>query len=61
MVNILKSHLNLIQVYIFFKIEASLEEDPWNEIVEENKDIETLGDTIEEEVHEDYIDEDKAI
>ena len=43
------------------KIEANLEEEPWDEIVEENKDIETLGDTIEEQVHEDYIDEDKAI
>ncbi len=42
------------------KIEANLEEDPWDEIVEENKDIETL-DTIEEQVHEDYIDENKAI
>ena len=43
------------------KIEANLEEEPWDEIVEDNKDIETLGDTIEEQVHEDYIDEDKAI
>ena len=43
------------------KIEANLEEDPWDEIVEESKNVETLGDTIEEQVHEDYIDEDKAI
>ena len=42
------------------KIEANLEEDPWDEIVEEDKDIETL-ENIDQQVNEDYIDEDKAI
>ena len=42
------------------KIEANLEEDPWDEIVEESKNTEVL-ESIDEQVNEDYIDEDKAI
>ncbi len=42
------------------KIEANLEEDPWDEIAE-TENVETLNDTIEKQVDEDYIDENKAI
>ena len=42
------------------KIEANDEDDNWDEIVEEKDNIESLDETIENEVKEDYID-DKTI
>ncbi|MBQ9018957.1 MAG: outer spore coat protein CotE [Bacilli bacterium] len=39
------------------KIEANEEEDNWDEIVEEKENIESLEETIDNEVKEDYIDE----
>ena len=43
------------------KIEANMEEDPWDEIVEDSSNPDDVERKIEEEIREDYIDDKNVI